>query len=138
MVKIGSVTAEILMALSSWWRVVGGGVKSFLCQTQLWKTCPDLMPLDTLQTPLTHLPDTSQILTRHLTDTLQPPCRNLVDTLQIPFRDFQDTLHTPNRNPSVTHQTSFRHLKDNHQRNLEKLKQTQNKLGLSWAKLSLR
>ena len=38
----GSVTAEILMTLSSRWRVVvggggggGGGVKSFSCQTQL-------------------------------------------------------------------------------------------------------
>ena len=33
--KIGSVTAEILMTLSSRWWWVGGGVKSFSCQTQL-------------------------------------------------------------------------------------------------------
>ena len=33
MVKIGSGTAEILMTLSFWWVV--GGLKGFLCQTQL-------------------------------------------------------------------------------------------------------
>ena len=38
LVKIGSVTAEILLTLSSRWVVVGGGgggVKSFSCHTQL-------------------------------------------------------------------------------------------------------
>ena len=43
LVKIGSLTAEILMTLSSRWMVVvvvvvvggGDGVKSFSCQTQL-------------------------------------------------------------------------------------------------------
>ena len=33
LVKIGPVTAEILLTLSLWW--VGSGLKLFYCQTQL-------------------------------------------------------------------------------------------------------